>query len=72
MPQVLCYPRKETVKVTATKPVSVTLSGNVKNNPPYSPLTKGGHRGVRSDETGLVTVTDLVMTINFNMEGGER
>lgn len=56
MPQILCYPNtKEKVKAMATKLVSVTLNGNVKNNPPYSPLTKGGHRWVRSDKTGLVT-----------------
>ncbi len=46
----------KTVTVKVTKPVSVTLNGHVKNYPPYSPLTKGGHRGVRTDETGLVTV----------------
>ncbi len=45
----------KTVTATVTKPVSVTLNGYVKNNPPYSPLSKGGHRGVRTDETGLVT-----------------
>ncbi len=39
-------------------PVSVTSNGNVKNNPPYSPLSKGGIRGVRIDEAGGVTITE--------------
>ena len=49
MPQVLCYPRKETVKVTATKLVSVTLSG--------PPETDKKTKTQPIDETGLVTVT---------------
>lgn len=46
-------PISKAVKVTVTMPVSVTYNGRVKNHPPYSPLTKGGHRGVRLGRNGL-------------------
>ncbi len=53
----------KTVTATVTMPVSVTCSGYVKNNPPYSPLTKGGHRGVGLGRNGPSNRSRLLLYV---------